>query len=144
MKSTEAPVVVTQTFNKPLEVIWNAITVKDEMVQWFFDNIPAFKPKVGFKTQFNVQAPSRDFLHLWEVIKVKPLSKIVVNWKYENFKGDSLVTMSLDKLGNLTKLTLTARVVEDFDDSIPEFKRESCVAGWNYFIKERLSDYLEK
>jgi hypothetical protein len=52
--------------------------------------------------------------------------------------------MSLDKLGNLTKLTLTARVVEDFDDSIPEFKRESCVAGWNYFIKERLSDYLEK
>jgi len=41
-------------------------------------------------------------------------------------------------------LTLTTQITEDFDDSIPEFKRESCIGGWNYFLKERLFNYLKQ
>jgi len=29
-------------------------------------------------------------------------------------------------------------------EDIPEFKRESRIEGWEYFIKERLREYLEK
>jgi hypothetical protein len=44
---------------------------------------------------------------------------------------------------NLTKLTLSVEVQEDFPESIPEFKRESCIGGWNYFINNRLKEYLK-
>jgi hypothetical protein len=33
---------------------------------------------------------------------------------------------------------------EDFMDGIPEFKRESGLAGWEYFLNKSLKDYLEK
>lgn len=144
MKTSEVPVIVEQIFNQPLEVVWKVITDKNEMIKWFFGNMPAFKAEVGFKTKFNVKAPSRDFLHLWEVVEVIPLKKIVVNWKYEECVGSSLVIMSLDSLGSETKLTVTTKVLEDFDDRIPEFKRESCLAGWNYFIKGNLKSFLEE
>ena len=144
MKTTEAPVIVEEILNSTLEKVWNALTVKDEMVQWFFDNIPSFKAEVGFKTQFNVQAPSRNFMHLWEIREVIPLERLVINWKYEDCAGDSFVIWELENLGTQTKVTLTTKVIEDFSDDYPEFKRESCVAGWNYFIKENLKSYLEK
>ena len=142
MKTTEPPVVVEQFFNVPIHTVWNAITNVDEMTQWFFDNIPDFKAEVGFTTQFNVKAPSRDFMHVWKVTEVITNKKLTYNWTYEGLEGDSFVTFELSPEQNNTKLVLSTNVVEDFDDEIPEFKRESCEAGWNYFIKERLKLYL--
>jgi len=113
------------------------------MRQWFFDNIPDFKAEVGFQTKFNVQAPSRDFIHLWTITEVIPQQKLVYNWKYENLQGDSFVTFELEEIHNETQLTVTATILQDFSDEIPEFKRESCVGGWNYFIKEQLAAFLK-
>ena len=144
MKTTEPPVIVEEIFNNTLENVWNAITVKEKMVQWFFDNIPDFKAEIAFKTKFNVKAPSRDFMHLWEVTEVLSLKKLVVNWKYEDCAGNSFVIWELENLGAQTKVKLTTKVTEDFSDDYPEFRRESCVSGWNYFIKENLKSYLEK
>lgn len=36
MKTTEQPVVVSKIFDKSIEDVWNAITVKEEMLKWFF------------------------------------------------------------------------------------------------------------
>lgn len=143
MKTTEAPVVVTQTFKKSIDTVWKAITEVDQMQQWFFDNIPDFKAEVGFQTQFNVKAPSRDFMHLWTITEVIPKQKLVYNWKYEGLAGDSFVSFEVIENNNETQLTITATVVEDFSDDIPEFTRESCIGGWTYFIKEQLFRYLQ-
>ncbi|RLD28148.1 MAG: SRPBCC domain-containing protein [Bacteroidetes bacterium] len=142
MKTTDQPIIVEQLFNKSVIEVWRAVTEQDKMVQWFFKDIPEFKAEVGFKVQFNVKAPSRDFLHHWTITEVIPQQKIVYNWKYKDFKGDSYVTFELFEIENQTKLVLTAKVLEDFDDSIIEFKRESGVAGWNYFIKDSLVTFL--
>lgn len=142
MKINEPPVIVEQKFKFPLETLWNAITDVNEMRQWFFNNIPAFKPVVGFITEFDVSVENRLFLHQWEITKVIPLKVIEYNWKYKDYQGDSYVTFELSKLNEYTQLTLKTRVVEDFQDSIPEFTRESCLQGWNYFIKSSLSNYL--
>lgn len=112
------------------------------MKQWFFENIPSFKAEVGFKTAFNVQAPSRDFLHQWEIIEVIPYKKIVYSWKYENISGEGIVTFELIEENNQTKLILTNEGLENFPQQYPEFARESCIEGWNYFIKQRLKEYL--
>jgi len=143
MKSTDPPIIVEQLFDKSIAEVWAAITRHDVLIQWFFQEIPDFKAEVGFKTRFNIKAPSRDFMHLWEVTEVIPNRRIVTNWKYEGYKGDSFVTFELGEIGTQTQLKLSTKVVDDFDDSIPEFKYESGVAGWNYFIKEQLYSYLK-
>jgi len=112
------------------------------MKQWYFDNIPEFKTEVGFKTQFNVKAPSRDFLHIWTISEVIPFQKIVYNWKFKGLPGSADVSFELFEEKNKTLLRVTNKVIEDFDSSIPEFQRESCQGGWNYFINERLKAFL--
>lgn len=142
MKTTDSPIVVSYTFTNPVHEVWDALTQHNQMIQWFFDNIPDFKAQVGFKTQFNVEAPSRDFMHLWEVTEVIPHKLLVCNWQYEGLAGSSFVSYTLTENSGGTTLTVTTKVKVDFDDKIPEFKPESCQAGWNYFIKERLTSFL--
>jgi uncharacterized protein YndB with AHSA1/START domain len=143
MKTSEPPVIVSQSFTQSKEIIWNALTEVAQMRQWFFENIPDFKAEVGFQTQFKVKAPSRDFMHLWTITEVIPQQKLVYNWKYQDLAGDSFVTFELEEIDNKTTLTVTAKVTEDFSDEIPEFTRESCLGGWTYFIKEQLVRYIE-
>ncbi len=113
------------------------------MTQWFFENIKNFEPTVNFETQFVVRNEDRIFTHLWKVTEVIPGKKITYNWKYKEYAGDSFVTFELSKKSNKTELKLTHTVTEEFQDDIPEFSRESCLGGWNYFIGESLNNYLD-
>lgn len=144
MKTTDDPIIVEQNFNNSHEEIWNAITNPEEMIKWYFDNIPAFKAEVGFFTEFNVKSEERNFLHKWKVTEVIANEKNVYNWTYENYKGSADMYFEIFKNGDSTKLQIKVIVLEDFNNDIPEFKRESCIAGWEYFIKEQLKGYLEE
>lgn len=143
MKKSEPPVIVEQILNAGIEEVWASITVKDHMIKWFFDNIPSFEAVVGFQTRFMVSTEERTFPHIWTISEVEINKKISYNWKYEGYAGDSFVHFELFPEGDKTLLHLTTEVIEDFSDDIPEFKRESCEGGWNYFIKESLPKYLD-
>jgi uncharacterized protein YndB with AHSA1/START domain len=143
MKDTDEAIIIEQTFQVSIDQLWNALTELKQMKQWFFENIEAFEPKVGFETRFIVENEGRVFPHLWKITEVEPGRKISYNWKYEGYAGDSFVTFQLSEQGNFSKLTLTHRVTESFPQDIPEFKRESCEEGWNWFIKQRLKAYLK-
>lgn len=142
MKKGDKPVIVEQSFKKPVLDVWNAITDLDLMKNWYFDNIPAFKAEVGFKTQFNVTNEARNFLHLWEITEVVPQKKIAYSWKFKEYPGEGLVEFEISQKDDTTHLKLTNHIVESFPDGIPEFTRESCIGGWEYFIQERLKEYL--
>ena len=143
MKKTDTPIIVSQHFARPTSEVWKAITELTQMKQWFFNQIPNFKAEVGFKVQFNVVTPNRSFLHLWEIREVVSKEKIVYNWKYKNFKGDSLVTFALTPINHTeTKLVLSVTILEDFDNSIEEFTYKSGLEGWQYFIKKQLVRFL--
>jgi len=143
MKSDEAPVVVEQDFGQSTSAVWNAITDVDEMRKWYFDNIPDFKAEVGFNTQFLVESGGRRFVHLWEVTEVETTSKVVYNWKFEGYPGDSCVSFEVSGDDESSRLRVTAEVQESFPQDIPEFTRESCVGGWTYFVQQRLKAYLD-
>jgi len=144
MKKNEEPIIVEQTFKASVDTVWNAITEIEQMRQWYFESISSFKPEVGFETHFNVESQDRNFLHLWKVTEVVPFKMLAYNWKYENYPGDSFVKFELFEENKMTKLILTHQVLEDFPDDIPEFKRESGVEGWTFFINNRLKEFLEK
>jgi len=143
MKKDDDPIIIEQKFQKPPESVWDAITDIRQMRQWYFENIPDFKPEVGFKTQFEVRSGDRIFPHRWKITEVIPSKKITYNWKYDGYPGDSFVTFELFPHNDQTLLRLTTEIVEDFPQDIPEFRRESCVGGWTYFIQNSLKDYLE-
>ncbi|PIW70051.1 MAG: ATPase [Ignavibacteriales bacterium CG12_big_fil_rev_8_21_14_0_65_30_8] len=144
MKTTDEPIIVEQTFNSSIETVWNAITVLDEMHKWYFDNILNFKPEVGFETQFSIENEGRIFVHKWIVTDVTPQKMIKYSWEFEEYPGKSTTAFEILREDELTKLRLTVDVLKDFPDNIPEFKRESCIAGWEYFLKNSLKDYLSK
>ncbi|MBG7629062.1 MAG: SRPBCC domain-containing protein [Bacteroidetes bacterium] len=143
MTVNSEPIIVAHTFNASVKTVWKAITNVDQMRQWFFNNIEDFEPIIGFKTQFKVQSEDRVFTHLWTITEVEPLKKIVYNWKYEECAGDSFVYFELFQLKSETKIRVTSVVTESFPANIPEFKAESCLNGWTYFIKQNLKKFLE-
>lgn len=137
------PIIVEQSFNSTIGDLWEAISNSEKMKQWFFGEIHSFVPEIGFKTQFNVKAESRDFMHVWEITELIPMKKMVISWKYAGIKGDAFVHFELFEEEGGSKLRLTNMGLESFPQHIPEFSRESCIGGWEYFIKGNLKDFLE-
>ena len=142
MKATDSPVIVSQLFDQSIPEVWHAITQLDAMQQWFFDCIPDFKAGIGFKTQFTITNEGRHFTHLWHIIDVIPLQKITYHWSYIEYPGSGHVIFELNEQDEQTLLTLTNTTLEDFPQDLPEFKRESAIGGWNYFIKQQLPAFL--
>jgi len=86
-RSDESPIIVEQLFDSPVAAVWDAITKLEKMKQWFFPNIPAFEPFVGFQVDFPVQSNNRTFTHLWKIIEVVPHSRIKYYWTYREYPG---------------------------------------------------------
>ncbi|SHJ50647.1 Activator of Hsp90 ATPase homolog 1-like protein [Arenibacter nanhaiticus] len=89
------PVLVEEIYEAFIDKVWQAITALNKMSLWFFENIPAFTPEVGFKTQFEVVSDQKVLLHLWEILEVVPMKKPVCNWQYGGYPGDSVVIFEL-------------------------------------------------
>lgn len=143
MKTTDEPIILTETYNAPASRVWRAITDVSEMRQWYIDNIPDFQAQVGFETKFLIVHEGRKFPHHWTVTQVDEGKRLAYDWVIEGYPGRSTSVWELMEAGGSTKLTLDCKVLEDFPGDIPEFKRESGVAGWTYFLKESLKRYLE-
>jgi uncharacterized protein YndB with AHSA1/START domain len=143
MKHTDPPITVEQTFHTSTTKVWSAITQWDEMILWYFNNIPEFIPEVGFTTAFEVQSGDRRFPHKWRITEVIPHKKISYHWSYDNYQGEAIVSFELSELNEKTKLVLTNTILSDFPSNIPEFTTESCTQGWQYFIQLQLKNYLE-
>ena len=138
------PLVVEQVYDASLSKVWKAITDETQMREWYFETMTTFKPLVGFETEFNVPSNDKDYLHIWKVTEVIPEESISYNWKFGGYSGESLVTFELSKADKMTKLKLTETGIESFPQDNPDFTRESWTEGWNYFICDRLKEFLEK
>ena len=80
---------------------------------------------------------------MWKVTEVQPMKMAKYSWEFEDYPGKSTAAFELLTQDNLTKLRLTIDILEDFQEDIPEFTRESCIAGWEYFINNKLKDFLK-
>jgi uncharacterized protein YndB with AHSA1/START domain len=144
MDQSAEPIVVEQTYSAPVSVVWKAITDPDQMRKWFFEPMADFRPEVGFATEFDVLFDGQVYTHQWKVTDVVPGRKISYSWRYGGLSGDASVTWELCETVNGTKLRLTAEGHETFPQDNPAFRRESCQAGWDYFVRESLTAYLAK
>ena len=138
------PVVIEQSFDVEVAKVWDAITNPDQMRQWYFTEIEDFQPQTGFETQFDVDCEGTIYTHCWTVREVVPLERISYQWRYLGRSGDSAATWDLTVGENATLLHFSHEVLEPFPADDPNFSREAAVTGWDYFINDRLKDFLER
>ena len=136
------PIVVEQLFSVGPEAVWQAVTEPNLMRQWYFEQIQDFQPEVGFETQFDVETGGRVFRHLWRVTEVLPGEGITYTWQYEGYSGLGSTEWKLSKTDEGTKLILVCTGTDTFPQDVPEFRRESGQAGWEFFIQESLPRFF--
>jgi uncharacterized protein YndB with AHSA1/START domain len=136
------PFVIERTYNAPAEKVWQAITDKDKMKQWYFD-LQEFKPEVGFEFQFSGGSKEKTYLHLCKVTEVEKGRKLTHSWQYDGYPGESFVTWELFAEGDKTRVKLTHTGLETFP-SEPDFARTSFEKGWTSIVGTSLKEYLEK
>ena len=138
------PFIIERTYHAPIEKVWEAITDKDEMKQWYFD-IPAFKPEAGFEFQFYGETKEGEkYLHLCKITDIVKGEKLTYIWRYDGYGGNSFVTFELFDEGNKTRLKLTHEGLETFPASNPDLAKENFAAGWNEIIGTSLKEFVEK
>ena len=143
MDNRKEPIIVEQHFNLRIEKVWMAITAREQMIKWFFSDIPEFRAEKGFTTEFDVDSGQRIFRHQWRILQAEPPRKIVYHWSYEDMEGEGVVRFELLEKDSGTLLRLTNTGLDSFPADIPEFTRESCKGGWEYFINGNLKKFLE-
>ena len=70
--------------------------------------------------------------------------RIVYSWRLGGVPGDSKVSWELAEPGEGLRLAFAHTATESFDTDDPLFSRESCQAGWEYFLNGQLSTFLDK
>lgn len=144
MSSIPESIVVEQLLETPAEVVWEAITDKDQMRQWFFESISDFRPEPGFETEFIVHCDGTDYPHQWKVKEVDPGKRIAYGWRYGGIPGDSTVIWELSETPEGTRLEFTQEFHASFPEDNSVFSREAGIAGWKYFVCEQLPAFLKQ
>lgn len=137
-----SPLTVERTFHAPASRIWEAISDKDKMKQWYFD-IDSFKPEVGFEFQFWGESDDKKYLHLCKIMEAVKEKKLSHTWTYKDYPGKSYVTWELFPGGDKTRVVLTHSGLETFPQDSPDFKRESFEAGWTHILGTSLKKFVE-
>jgi uncharacterized protein YndB with AHSA1/START domain len=141
MKTT--PFVIEQTYDSPVDKVWQAITDNEKMQQWYF-KLEDFRPEVGFKFRFSGTDKGVTFWHQCVITEVVPFKKLAHTWAYEEYPGESVVTWELFDEDGKTRLKLTHAGLESFPQDNPSFAKESFGKGWTYITGTGLKNFLDK
>lgn len=136
-------VTVSVKVDAPAEKVWNAITDKEQMKQWYFD-ISDFE--LGEHKTFNFFEPgdAKKFHHHCEILEVIPNKKLKHSWTYPDYTHDrTIVKWELQPEDNGTLIKLTHKGLENFDHLGADFRKESYEAGWNEIVTKNLKEFVE-
>ncbi|MES2004160.1 MAG: SRPBCC domain-containing protein [Bacteroidota bacterium] len=138
------PLILEKIFNAPVHKVWEALSNRDQMKQWYFD-IAEFKPEVGFSFSFLAGDGEKKYLHLCRITEVIPDKKLSYSWRYDGYTGDSEVSFELFAVGDQTRLVLTHKGLETFPSEInPDLASQNFLKGWTHFMHTALRNFVEK
>ena len=129
--------------NAPVHKVWNALTNKEQMKNWYFD-IPDFELKEGNAFNFYEPGEERKFHHHCEIAEVVPQEKLKHSWTYPDIsKEKTLVKWELKPESEGTVVTLTHKGLENFHHLGEDFYPESFQKGWEEIIGKSLKGFVE-
>ena len=129
--------------NAPIEKVWNALTVKEQMKNWYFD-VPDFEPKIGNNFSFYGGDENEEYHHFCEIVDLIPNEKLKHSWTYpEISKEKTLVKWELKPENEGTIVTLTHKGLEAFEHLGENFKIHSFRKGWEDIVGKSLKEFVE-
>ena len=129
--------------NAPLDKVWNAITNKEQMKNWYFD-VPDFEPKIGNNFSFYGGDENEEYHHFCEIVDLIPNEKLKCSWTYpEISKEKTLVKWELKPENEGTIVTLTHKGLEAFEHLGENFKIHSFRKGWEDIVGKSLKEFVE-
>ena len=143
MQKQNEPLVIERIIDAPIDLVWKSLT-DIELLKLWLPFFPAFKAEVGFEIRFLLgRDADHQYLHICEVTEVIKRKKLTYSWRYDGYKGNSFVTYELFPEGKKTKVILTHRITEPFQEDNPDFAESNFKEGWTYTI-EGLKTFVEK
>jgi len=136
------PFVIERVYDAPANKVWQALTNRAYMKQWYFD-IASFEAVPGFEFEFSGGREGRIYRHLCKIMEVVPNKKLKHSWRYDGYPGNSFVTWELFEDGKKTKVRLTHEGLETFPAEVADFAKENFVNGWTHILGKSLKEYLE-
>jgi len=137
------PFVIERIYNAPVEKVWQAITNRDQMEQWYF-KLKEFKPEVGFVFEFEGGPPDKIYVHRCRITEVIPNKKLAHNWTYVGYPGESFVTWELFDEAGKTRVKLTHTGIDTFPADNSDFAASNFAMGWTSILGESLKAFVEK
>src|SRR5687768_595296 len=118
-------VIIEKLLQAPVEKVWQAITGRDQMKEWYFD-LSEFRPEKGFEFRFTGQgSKGEQYTHLCRITEVVLYKKLQYSWEYIGYEGSSLVTFELFEEKDGTRIRLTHTGLESFPQHNADFARGS-------------------
>ena len=137
-------VVIKQRMNAPIQKVWNAITDKAQMKEWYFD-IADFK--TDLHTEFSFFEPNGEnkYQHYGQILEVIPQEKLKYTWSYpEVSKEKTIVKWNLQDEGGNTLVILTHKGLENLEHLGEEFSKDSFDKAWTKIVSINLKNFIEK
>ncbi|NJB69886.1 uncharacterized protein YndB with AHSA1/START domain [Saonia flava] len=127
-------------FNQPIDKVWNAISIGEELSEWFIK--ADFKAEPGYKYTFMASEEEGCTQITGEVKKADPYT-LIYTWIVQGTHTETIVKWELEPMEGGTKLHLE-------HSGISNYPKESAVTffnnfngGWDNCIKA-LTSYLLK
>lgn len=134
---------LSETYNVPVEELWQALTNQEKMKIWYFD-ISNFKLERGFVFEFYEPGEERKYLHRCEILDFKPNSFLKHTWTHPEFSnGITEVHWEMEELNNETHLKFSHIGLENIADAGEAFQRKNYEEGWKYNLEIALRQFLE-
>lgn len=133
-------------YKAPIDIVWKAITDREQMKKWYFDLPATFKPVVGNEFEwYGKDEECNEWLHRGKVVEMIEGKKIAHTWEYPGYTGSSNVIWELSSIDEKNTLLILTHVFNIlFDTTVKALRKENFVAGWTHIVNISLTEYLEK
>ncbi len=139
------PVRINYLLNAPAEKVWQAITNKEAMKEWYFD-IPDFEMEIGRVFNFYEPGEKKQYHHRCEILDIIPHKRLKHTWTHPTHSNavTEVIWELVVEEGNKTRVFLTHDGLEKLIDAGPDFTRENYLSGWHQIVGESLKNFVEK
>jgi uncharacterized protein YndB with AHSA1/START domain len=137
---------IERIYEAPIELVWQAITDRAMIKEWYFDFAEDFKLETGAVFEWKAgDTEDNQWLHRGKMLEIVPNQKLSHTWEYPGYSGSSTLTWNLSKIDDATtKVLLVHEFTFPFDSTVAALKKENFEIGWNQIINISLEEYLNK
>ena len=137
---------IEKNYTAPIDLVWQAITDRAMMKEWYFDFVEDFKLEPGAVFEWKAgDTENNQWQHRGKMLEIITNQKLVHTWEYPGYSGTSTVSWNFLKIDDsTTNVTLIHEFSIPFDSAVAALKKENFEMGWKHIINISLQDYLNQ